>query len=317
LRSKVKKIGIIFSVFIFLLILFLIPMIKNPKIGFIIAILLQFFLYVYLAQAWNLVGGITGLFSLGHSLFFGIGAYSLMITTVKFNMNPWSGIVIGITLCIIISILVGITSSRLSGLFFAMFTIGLIKIFLDISVQWIKITGGSHGIVTPGALTINTKQAYYIFLIMCILSIFFVWFIRKSRLGTMCVSIRENENFAKTLGVRTDIWKIVIFMISAVMVCLAGFIFAMYFRAIYPTMAFSFSMSTKMIIVTLIGGAGTVLGPLLGGIIIIIDELIRVWMGSSYAGISYIVYGILLVLLIIFFPKGLMGKISSKIKRIK
>lgn len=314
MKNKVIKSCIFFGIFVIILILFLLPMIKSSKMGFFIAIFLQLFLYVYLAQAWNLIGGMTGLFSLGHSVFFGIGAYSLIITTSRFHQSPWLGVVIGISLSIILSILVGITSSRLSGLFFAMFTLGLIKILSDLSSQWTRLTGGDQGIATPPHITLGTSQAYYIFLIMCILSVIFIWFLRRSKLGTICMAIRDNERFAKSLGVKTELWKVMIVIISSIMVCLSGFIFAMYIRGIYPTMVFSFSMSTKMIIVTLIGGSGTVFGPLVGVIIIIIDELIRTSLGSAYGGISYIIYGVLLVLLIIFLPNGLLGRISKKTK---
>lgn len=314
MKNILKKFGIYFGIFAVTIVLFLLPLVNNLKMGFAIAILLQLFLYIYLAQAWNLIGGLAGLFSLGHSVYFGIGAYSLIITTNRFHMNPWLGVIIGISISIIISILVGISSSRLSGLFFAMFTLGLIKIFSDLSTQWTTLTGGSQGITTPKYLTIGTSQAYYIFLIMCILSVSFIWILRRSKLGTCCVAIRENESFARSLGVKTELWKILIVMISSIMVCLSGFIFAMYIRGIYPTMVFSFNMSTKMIIVTLIGGSGMVFGPLVGGIIIIIDELIRASLGSAYGGVSYIIYGLMLVLLILFLPNGLIEKMERKNK---
>ncbi len=312
MKDSARKIWVIGCACVLVAALAAFPAIRDKRIGFGTAILLQLFLYVYLAQAWNLVGGITGLFSLGHSVFFGIGAYSLIVATNKLHLSPWWGVAIGIGLCLIVAVVIGMTSSRLSGLFFAMFTIGLIKIMLDISVQWTTVTGGSQGITTPKSITINTTEAYYIFLGMCVLAVLVCGVLRRARIGTLCASIRENEVFAKSLGVRVGIAKISMVTISALMVCIAGFVFAMYIRGIYPTMAFSFAMSTKMIIVALIGGPGTVVGPLLGGFVIVIDELIRAWLGSAYGGISYIVYGAVLIIIINALPKGIIGIMKGK-----
>ena len=285
------------------------PFFPSPSTTYFMGLILQVMLFVYLAQAWNLAGGLAGLFSLGHSAYFGIGAYAYAIGVAKYGLHPVACFAIGLFLSAILAVVTGLISTRLSGMFFAMVTLGLNEILLNLASQLTWLTNGDAGTYLRKQFTISFATAYWVFFALCIAAFVLMALIRHSKLGTLCVAIKENEGFSRAIGVNTGLWKIVILLISAMMVSIGGGFFAMYQGIVAPTMVFSFSISIKMLIVTMIGGMGTVFGPLAGAVLIVFDELVRAWFGSTFGGVSLVAYGTILVVCVLFLPKGIMERL--------
>jgi len=284
----------------------MLPMFHSLSVTYAMGLILQVMLFIYLAQAWNIAGGYAGLFSLGHSAFFGIGAYSYAIGVAHYGLSPFTSVLIGMTSSAVLGVITAIISTRLSGMFFAMVTLGLNEILLSMASQLSWLTDGDAGTFLRMQYTISPATAYFVFFALCILIFSLSAFVRYSKLGTMCLAIKENEAFARVLGVKPGAWKISAVVISAVATAFGGAAFAMYQGIVTPTMVFSSSISMKMLIVAMVGGVGTLWGPLAGSFLVILDELIRASLGSAFSGVSLIVYGAILVLTALFLPKGIM-----------
>lgn len=282
------------------------PLFPSPKGTYAMSLLMQIMLFIYLAQAWNIAGGFAGLFSLGHSAFFGLGAYSYAVGVSKYGLDPALCFAIGMTLAALLGVVTAIISTRLSGMFFAMVTLGLNEILLNLASQLSWLTNGDAGAYLRKQYTITPQTAYFAILGMCIAIFCVAALVRHSKLGTIAVAVKENEAFARALGVNPAPWKIAIVVISAMATAIGGSFFAMYQGIVAPSMVFSFSISIKALIVTMIGGIGTLWGPLLGSFLVLLDELVRAILGSAFGGISLLVYGAILIFAALFLPKGMM-----------
>jgi branched-chain amino acid transport system permease protein len=287
-------------------------MFPSPKVSYAVSLLMQIMLFIYLAQAWNIAGGFGGLFSLGHSAFFGLGAYSYAVGVSKYGLDPIACFAIGMALAGLLGVLTAIISTRLSGMFFAMVTLGLNEILLNLASQLSWLTNGDAGAYLRKQFTISPQTAYYGILGLCIGIFVVAAVVRNSKLGTIAVALKENEPFARALGVNPAPWKIAIVVISAVATAIGGSFFAMYQGIVAPSMVFSFSISIKALIVTMIGGIGTLWGPLLGSFLVLFDELVRAVLGSAFGGISLMVYGAILIFSALFLPKG----VSEALRRL-
>ncbi|MCC0013982.1 MAG: branched-chain amino acid ABC transporter permease [Rhodobiaceae bacterium] len=289
----------------------ILPMFDSQSVTYAMGLILQIMLFVYLAQAWNIAGGFAGLFSLGHAAFFGLGAYAYAIGSAKYGLDPVVCFAIGISLAAGLGVITAVISTRLSGMFFAMVTLGLNEILLNLASQLTWLTNGSAGTYLRKQFTVDATTAYYIFLVLCILIFMLAALVRHSKLGTMCVAVKENEAFARALGVNPAPWKIAAVVISAIMTAIGGGFFAMYQGIVSPTMVFTFAVSIKMLIVTMIGGMGTLWGPLVGSFLILFDELVRASLGAAFGGVSLIAYGAILVFAALFLPKGIMEAVRK------
>ncbi|MGB3815291.1 MAG: branched-chain amino acid ABC transporter permease [Shinella sp.] len=289
----------------------ILPFFPSPSVTYAMGLILQIMLFVYLAQAWNIAGGFAGLFSLGHSAFFGLGAYSYAIGVAKYGLDPTVCFLIGGLLAAGLGVVTAIISTRLSGMFFAMVTLGLNEILLNLASQLTWLTNGDAGTYLRKQFTVSAGTAYYLFLVLCIVIFVLAALVRHSKLGTMCVAVKENEAFARALGVNPAPWKIAAVVISAIMTAIGGGFFAMYQGIVSPTMVFTFSISIKMLIVTMIGGVGTLWGPLAGAFLVLFDELVRASLGATFGGVSLIAYGAILVFSALFLPKGIMEAVRK------
>jgi branched-chain amino acid transport system permease protein len=292
----------------------LLPLFPSPGVTYAMGLILQIMLFVYLAQAWNIAGGFAGLFSLGHSAFFGLGAYSYAIGVAKYGLDPVICFVIGSLLAAALGVVTAVISTRLSGMFFAMVTLGLNEILLNLASQLTWLTNGDAGTYLRKQFIVSAGTAYYLFLALCIAVFALAALVRHSKLGTMCMAVKENEAFACALGVNPAPWKIAAVVISAVATAIGGGFFAMYQGIVMPTMVFTFSISIKMLIVTMIGGLGTLWGPLVGAFLVLFDELVRASLGSTFGGVSLIAYGAILIFSALFLPKGIMEAVRRHIK---
>jgi len=262
--------------------------------------------YISLGQSWNILGGLTGIFSIAHSVFFGIGVYSTIISVDRFGLPFFTGVIIGICFNIITAFVFGLIGSKLSGLYFAMGLIGLQMIFYSVAQQWNAFTGGTQGIALPREFLLSKSELFFIALLAAVFSLLLFYFLRKSRIGTYFVAIRENPNLSLALGVNIVKWRVVSTIISACLASLIGNLYSLYMMSTNPEI-FSLGISLKIIIIVLVGGIGSLWGPVLGASLIILDELIRGAMPSKFAALSVVIYASILIVVVMLKPEGLIG----------
>lgn len=194
-KFKIDKKVILYLLLLAAALLF--PMAANRRVLNIAIITLM---YVTLGESWNLLSGMSGLFSIAHALFFGLGVYGMTITTNRLGMGLFAGVVMGLVVNTLMALLVGVIASKLSGLYFTMALIGLHQTVYSLSIQLIDLTGGSMGISMPREYLFSKTQQYYMVLTLAVASMLFYVFIRRSRIGTNFVALKENPDLARALG---------------------------------------------------------------------------------------------------------------------
>lgn len=261
------------------------------------------FMYIALGESWN-IGAMAGLFSIAHSAFFGLGVYGMTITLTRFHGSVITAILAGLALNIILAVIIGGISSKLSGLYFTMALIGLSATIYSLSVQWVSLTGGSSGISMPRAYLMPKRLLYFIALGIAIGYMILYVLLRRSKIGTCFVTARENPNLAAALGSNVPFWRILATIISASMASLCGSFYAFHLMS-NNSEVFSGAYSLKIMMVSIVGGVHTVWGPVLGSLLIIMDEYIRGGMPSNLAPISVIIYALILIFMALVRPGGL------------
>lgn len=279
--------------------------------------------YAYMAVAWNILGGYAGQHSLGHALFMGIGAYTSTYLFTRMGLTPWVGMWIGGALAGLTGWFVGYLCFRygLKGPYFALVTIAMAEAAVYV-VNNTSAVGGAQGLEVawtgsaPLLMQFNGKSGYYyVILIMTAIAVWISSWLIKRRFGYQLMSVRENEDAAEALGVDTLSLKIQALIISAIMTALGGTFFAQYFTYINPRNVFGEGPSVQILLFAIIGGLGTVWGPVVGALVLVpIAELSRGWLGGSFAGANILLYGTVLVLVMLFMPNGIMG-LYEKVKR--
>ncbi|SCP97982.1 branched-chain amino acid ABC transporter permease [Anaerobium acetethylicum] len=291
-------------------ILIFIPALENRRLLNIAIIALM---YVTLGESWNLLSGMSGLFSINHALFFGLGTYGVTFGLNKLGFSVLGSILLGLAMNLVAATIVGYIGTKLSGLYFTMAFIGLWQTVYTFSYQFFSITGGSLGLSMPRELLLSKRTLYFIALIMAIASMIFYQFIRRSRLGTNFVALKENPDLANALGSNIRGYRFLSTIISACMASFAGSFYAFYMMTNNPEV-FSGIISLKIIMVVIVGGMGHVFGPLLGISFVIMDELIRGMMPSQFAPFSVIIYGFALIIMAMVKPEGLISIFKKKPK---
>jgi branched-chain amino acid transport system permease protein len=295
-----------------LLLLVLLPAVYgNP---FYQNLIIMIFFYGTAASAWNLVGGFAGQIALGHTAFFGIGAYTSTLLYLKFAISPWIGMLAGGALAMLVAMGVGLPCFRLRTHFFALATIAFAEVMRFVASYWRDLTEGGVGLLIPfepelGNFVFRGKVPYAYVALALMLSIILVsYLIRNSRFGFYLISLREDQDAAESLGVSTSRYKLFAFLISVFYTAVAGTFYAQYFLFIDPFVVFNLHFSIELALLTIIGGLGTVAGPILGAFLLTpLDVLLRGWLGGISAGLNFIVYGLVLMVAVTYFPRGLAG----------
>jgi branched-chain amino acid transport system permease protein len=282
------------------------------------------FLYAMMAQSWNVVAGLSGQISLGHAMFFGIGAYAVGVLGVKFDITPWIGIVVGMILAALAAVAVGIPTLRLKGHYFAIATL-LIGSGVQIIVQRWDWVGAASGLFLPlkrGSpwldMQFHTSKVpyYYLSLAAAALAFLVVWKLRRSRLGFRLQALRDDADAAASLGVAVARHKVLAFMISAAMMSVAGSFYTQYVLVLDPERVFSVDISIIVVLMTVLGGSGTLWGPAIGAALLIpLSEYSRIWFGSTGRTVDLMIYGILIVVVCMWRPAGLMSIFEERIRR--
>jgi branched-chain amino acid transport system permease protein len=284
-----------------------------PK--YALEVLISILFFAYLGACWNILGGYGGQFSFGHAAFFGIGAYTSTLLFLHLGLTPWLGMVAGGALAAGFGLFAGYLSFRygLRGPYFSLVTLAFAEMLRVVAVNW-KAVGSSLGLVVPSRgsapmqfLFAGKLPYYYVILAMVLGALAICRAIERSRMGYALAAIRENEDAAEASGVNALATKLSAMAVSSFLTALGGTFYAQYFAYIDPAITFGPSVSIQGLLQAIVGGAGTVLGPVLGAFVLTpVSELSRAIMRGR-AGVDVMVYGLILILVISFLPQGLMG----------
>jgi branched-chain amino acid transport system permease protein len=266
------------------------------------------------ASAWNLVGGYAGQVSVGHTVFFGAGAYAAIVAYSQFGLPPIAGAPVGILIAVLIAALIGVPTLRLSGHYFSMATIAVAELIRVLIINW-EWVGGAQGISGPAVPRtildlsfISAMPYYYIFLSVLAAILFLTWRIENSRMGFYLRAIKDSERAARSLGVAAGRYKLYAYMLSAGLTAVAGSLYAIMFGFIDPESGFGILISVKMLIMAALGGAGLLFGPLVGALILVpLEEISNSLLGGKGAGLTFVVYGAIIVVIARFLPSGLLA----------
>jgi len=304
------------------LIIFAILMIIVPVFasGYILFVAVLALLYASLAASYDLLFGYTGQLSFCHGAFYGIGAYTAAILTVRFGFTFWEALIPTCLLVGVLATIIGYPALRLRGAYFAVTTFFLAHFIYLILLNEVELTGGPlgfRGINPPepiGFISFDSLSTYYyLVVVFFIIVVLFLYTLVNSNLGLILISIREDEVLAESMGINTAVYKLLAFVIGAVIAGLAGAFFAHFFRLLHPT-TFSWLLSEMVVIITLVGGAGTLIGPIFGaGIVTFLLEFLRFAPELRYVG-----WAAALIVILIFEPKGLIGlleRVRAQIKK--
>ena len=294
----------------------LLPLALDPM-GYEMRILCLVLLFAALGQAWNLVGGLANQISLGHAAYFGIGAYASTILQQTAGLSPWIGTLVGMALAALLALILSGPTFRLKGHYFALATLAAGEAMRVIANSWSGLTGGPVGIsvpFSPGSsfwmMQFETvRPNYYIFLAALIAVTVLFWRIKVSAMGYRLRAIKENEQAAEVIGVNTYRVKLIASLLSAAVTALLGTLYAQFQFFFDPDTIFGLaSFSVKMALVAILGGIGTIAGPLIGAAFIIpMEEFANSYFGNSAAGLSQFAYGLVLIVVILINPYGLVA----------
>jgi branched-chain amino acid transport system permease protein len=287
---------------------------------FVQRMMILILLWSVLGLAWNIIGGYAGQVSLGHAIFFGLGAYTSTLLLTKYGVSPWIGMFAGVLVAVVVSAIIGWPSFRLAGHYFAIATIAAGEIFAVMFRNW-AWAGGAVGIYLPiirGDRLANfqfhdTKQGYYyIVLAMLAAVVLTTYLIERSRMGYYLKAIREDSDAARSVGIDITRYKLYAMVISAAFTALAGTFYAQFVLYISANTVFALTLSIQMCLVAILGGTGTLAGPIIGAAVLIpMAEYTRVYLGGRAGGLHLVIYGLLIMLISIYQPGGLMGLVRQ------
>ncbi len=280
--------------------------------GYWVRILTTLFMYAILAGAWNIVGGYCGYPSFGNVAFFGLGAYTTCILMIKLGLPFYIGILAGGVISAGYSIVLGFPILRLKGHYFAVATLGVAEATRELVINMEWLTKGSEGISLPmiegDVVTIYGLFYYGMFLVLVIM-VLATLFISKNRIGFAFRAIRSDEDAAATLGINTTRYKVTAWAISAFFTGIVGGIYAFWSSYISPDGVFATHITVLMLIMTLLGGPATVLGPVIGAFCF---ELLSETIWSHFVYAHTAILGAIIILIVIFLPGGLMKLLSGR-----
>jgi branched-chain amino acid transport system permease protein len=294
------------------------------KSSFATDILIRILLFSFIGVAWNLMGGYAKQLSLGHAAYFGLGAYTSTILQVDFGISPWIGMVAGGVVAMLASLPIGALCFRLRGPYFTIATIATAQALMLIFLKFRDLAWGAEGTTIPNLgnaplmMQFEAKAAYYyVALSLLALGLWITWRIEKSWMGYYLVAIGEDEDAAEAIGVNAPKVKRDIYLISAFLTALAGTFYTQYIYFIDPATAFNFNISIEAALVSIVGGIGTLWGPVIGTILLeTTSALLQSWLGSSLGGVQLTVYALILMAVILWRPTGLMGVMTEAYQRI-
>jgi branched-chain amino acid transport system permease protein len=275
-----------------------------------------------MASSWNIIGGYAGYTSLGHSAFFGLGAYLVAWTTNNYGWHPFISTWFLGFVVLAVALVMGWIALRTHGSAFVVVTIAIVFIFRLLALNLSDITNGAKGLTQPrpGWAGVDWPPEmikipfHYIMLALLILTLFVSWRIRHSKFGLGLVAIREDEGKAESVGIDTMLYKVLAFGISAYFVGVAGGIYSYFLTYIDPGFVFDVFASVTMVLIAILGGRGTLWGPVLGAFIM---EPLANWVVGEFGGtqIHLAVFGGILLLVMLFMPQGILPTVTEFLQR--
>jgi branched-chain amino acid transport system permease protein len=280
-------------------------------------VLVLVLIYAGLASSWNIIGGLAGQFSLGHSAFFGVGAYTSTILYNYVGISPWIGLLAGGIISVVIAALISYPTFRMRGVFFAMATLAVgetLRILVIYSRNYFPL---------PYSLSINyqpslanmmfeDRSSYAllagVYVLLCVACTFVL---SRSYTGFYLRAIRDNDEAADASGIPLRRYKLIAFLISAFLTAVGGTLMAQYVLYIEPGTVFSVELAVDMPLMAILGGIGTILGPIIGAVILLpLREILVEYLSGTAAGAHLVMYGFLLIVIVIVLPHGLLGGID-------
>ena len=314
--------------------------------------LLHLWIMVFLAisqgAAWNVIGGYTGQYSVGHAAYFGLGAYITMLLLEMHQVPPWYGLALAMAGAVLLSVVIGAITFRLRGPYFVLASIAVAEIIRLAALDFRDFTRGAEGILLSGIpplqlgahLTIRfvgKQPFFYAALALAVLAVSSNWVVQHTKLGYYFQAIREDQDAAHSLGINPTLHKSIALAISAALTAAAGAIFGLYVRFIDPNIVFSLpDVSVQMVLICIIGGIGTILGPVLGAVVLVLlsetlrnpgwlvqvgvlgeDSTLVDFIEQRLSSAHVLVYGVLVVIVILFAPDGLLGVLRKGLDRLR
>lgn len=297
--------------------------------GYILQSLIMVLLYAYWASCWNIVSGFAGSISMGHATYIGVGAYVTTILLRTYNISPWIGMLIGGLVAGIISLIIGYPCFKLRGSYFTLSTVALLHVLRLIVTSNETILGfqinGARGLDVPWEgerpmMMHFLDKHWYLYIITALLLIILAisYKITQSKTGYYLSALNTNQEAAASLGVNVTKYKLKAMFISAFFTALGGAFYSQLIIFVDPQRVFGYDLSAEIMFFSVIGGMGTVLGPVLGAILMVpINELSRANLGASLSGLSMFIYGLVFMLVVFFMPDGLYKQIIKIVNKIK
>jgi branched-chain amino acid transport system permease protein len=292
--------------------------------GFFLDSLILILMWGAVSGAWNVAGGYAGQVSLGHSAFFGIGAYSAALMATRWNASPWLGMLVGAVVATGAGLIIGYLSNRLKGPYFALATIAFSQVLLIVASRWRAFTAGSEGVPVPfrpGFWTLGfASKVSWVYLVLGLaLAVYLVEvYLERSRIGYRLAGVREDEDAAEALGIPSRRLKVMAVAASAALTSVCGTLWAQYVGFVDPFYVFSVDLSVRFALNTIIGGLGTAMGPFVGSILITsLETYLRAVFSDvrgGLVGIYLIIYGCLLIVVVRFIPQGLVGWFGQRFR---
>jgi branched-chain amino acid transport system permease protein len=312
-----------------LLLVLLVALIAAPWLAndYLLTVLITILYFAYTGQAWNVMMGFAGQLSLGHAIYVGLGAYATAALYVHFGIGPWLGLPVAIAVAVVCGAIIGFLAFRfgVAGVYFAILTIAFAE-FARIGFDHFTWVGGSSGIFLPVAnytrndlwnLRGSPAMFYYVMLVLSAAAFVLCHALLKSRVGFYWQAIREDEAAARSLGINTFRYKMYAVVISAGMTAVAGVFFAFYYNNLFPEQVFHISRSIELILGPIIGGIGTLFGPIIGAFLLtglseLMQELLHA-LGFDVPGAKQVFYGICLLVVVMVLPDGVWPWLSRKL----
>jgi branched-chain amino acid transport system permease protein len=315
--------------------------VKKP---YVLHMFVTLFLAIIQGQAWNVIGGYTGQYSVGHAAYFGVGAYVTMMLLEVNQIPPWWGIWAAMAAAVLLSVVIGGITFRLRGPYFVLASISVAEIIRLAALHFKGFTRGAEGFLLSSIPTLHlfgaeiefiTKRSFYfVGLVLAAVTIAANWAVEHSKLGYYFQAIREDQDAAHSLGINLTFYKNVALAISAAFTAAAGGFFAMFVKFIDPNIAFGIDVSVQIVLICIVGGIGTILGPVVGAAVLVpLSEVLRNPRGLVQIGLAssdssvvrfietylanahLLIYGVLVVVVILFAPEGVVGVIKRVVAR--
>jgi len=277
--------------------------------NYVVTFALQIFMWIALAESWNLISGLTGYVSFGHVAFFGTGAYTAAILITKLGWHWLPASLVGSVTAAILALIIGYPCLRLKGPYFAISMLGLNEVVRALVSYFDRLTGGGSGITLSPMNTI--LPLYYAMGGVALAGLVITYWTITSRFGLRLLSIRENEVAAEAMGIPTAALKLYAFLISAALPGIVGGFYARYVSHIEPLGTFPLITTITMIVMCLFGGRGTIFGPVLGATLL---SLFQEWAWSRFLYFHEAIFGAIIVLVILLMPRGILGVLQQRFR---